>query len=155
MEYRSEALLFLERSREEIRRLEGEIRRLSEIIVRLETLTDSGERRTPEKEPPNQKERAIPAPSPPVPSPLPVAPPPEKGGDASTGPFRPVGEVAEEILRKQDGPVSLEELYRQMKDRPDMAPSRDLKNAIRVSLIRRKPRILPDRRGWFRYDRGS
>ncbi|MHB8369531.1 MAG: hypothetical protein ACYDBP_07555 [Leptospirales bacterium] len=66
--------------------------------------------------------------------------------------FRPVGEVAEEILQGHSEGMSLDELYLAMKDLAEIAPSRDLKNAIRVALIRRRPQVVSPRRGWFRWE---
>lgn len=69
------------------------------------------------------------------------------------GILRPVGEVALELLMERPEGMSLDELYRIMVGRKDIPSSRDLKNAIRVSLIRRKPQVVSPRRGWFRWER--
>jgi hypothetical protein len=142
MEYQSEAALFLRKSKEELRRLEEQLRRLSEIIARLEVFLLGREENGGTEEGATER----------VPTLtlldsstdlLPDSTPP-------TG-FRAVGEIAEEILKMHGAAMSLDDLYRRMKDRPDLPPSQDLKNAIRASLIRRRPRILSERRGWFRY----
>ena len=133
MDYRKMTLAFLERSKEEQRRLESEIRTIGDIIRRLEELV-CGEPSSPDLPPVVPLTPSAPAPS------LPVE------GHV------PVGEAAETLLRERGVAMSLEELYRALADRPDIAPSRDLKNAIRVALIRRRPRIVSERRGWFRYE---
>ena len=166
MEYMREARLFLVRSKEEVRRLENQIGRLDEIIARLEVvlgaemdcepILERVREESPRTAPKSGPEPVSPAsffpPPPPVP-PSPVSPP--EVLLRKTQDLRPVGEIAEEILKERETSVSLEDLYQAMKDRPDLSPSLDLKNAIRVSLIRRKPRIVSERRGWFRYVRES
>lgn len=145
MDYRVRAREFLERSREERRRLEAEIRTIGEIIGKLEALVESDRPSSEENGTPRDIE------SHPSSSPSPrqaprqeVLAPPDEG-------TIPVGEAAESVLREKGGPVSLDELYRALSARPEIAPSKDLKNAIRVALIRRRPRVVSDRRGWFRY----
>ena len=141
MDYRVRAREFLERSREERRRLEAEIRTIGEIIGKLEALVESDRPASEENGTPRDIE------SHPSSSPSPrqeVLAPPDEG-------TIPVGEAAESVLREKGGPVSLDELYRALSARPEIAPSKDLKNAIRVALIRRRPRVVSDRRGWFRY----
>ena len=141
MDYRVRAREFLERSREERRRLEAEIRTIGEIIGKLEFLVEG--------ESPFSEETSIPqkvvSHPPSFPSPNPEVP------SASDGGTIPVGEAAEAVLRQKGSPVSLDDLYRALSARPEIAPSKDLKNAIRVALIRRRPRVVSDRRGWFRY----
>ena len=141
MDYRVRAREFLERSREERRRLEAEIRTIGEIIGKLESLVEG--------ESPFSEETLIPqkvvSHPPSFPSPNSEVP------SASDGGTIPVGEAAEAVLRQKGGPVSLDDLYRALSARPEIAPSKDLKNAIRVALIRRRPRVVSDRRGWFRY----
>ena len=148
MEYQREARLFLERSKDEVRRLEAQIRQLADIIVRIEALVHTPpDSRIPKEEgaasSPEIVSSSILPPSP--------SPPDEPRAMEPSPRIRPVGEVAEEILKVRGEAVSLDDLYRTMKNRPDLSPSSDLKNAIRVSLIRRRPRILSERRGWFQY----
>ena len=131
MDYRKMALAFLERSKEEQRRLESEIRTIGDIIRRLESLV-AGE---PSPDAPPVVFSTPPDPIPPLPM---------EG-------HIPVGEAAEILLRERVVAMSLEELFRTLGGRADIAPSRDLKNAIRVALIRRRPRIVSERRGWFRF----
>jgi hypothetical protein len=154
MEYQREARLFLERSKEEVRRLEAQIRQLADIIVRIEALV-----RTPPESGVLKEEEPALVSSPDVVSSSTLPPsfsPADKPPAMDPSPMvRPVGEVAEEILKIRGEPVSLDDLYRTMKDRPDLSPSSDLKNAIRVSLVRRRPRILSERRGWFQYVKES
>ena len=154
MEYQREARLFLERSKDEVRRLEAQIRQLADIIVRIEALV-----RTPPDSGVPKEEGAALVSSPEIVSSsiLPPSPsPPDEPRAMEPSPrIRPVGEVAEEILKVRGEAVSLDDLYRTMKNRPDLSPSSDLKNAIRVSLIRRRPRILSERRGWFQYMKES
>ncbi len=141
MGYRERAQEFLDRSREERRRLEEEIRTIGEIIERLESLLAGASR--PEDDG---------ATSPDSLSISPTLPFPERELPAAEGNGRiPVGEAAEAYLRNKGEPASLDEIFRALSGRPEVAPSTDLKNAIRVALIRRRPRVVSERRGWFRY----
>ena len=173
VDYEGKAREFISDSTEEIRRLEREIDRIREIVVRLERYLDEADR-LGNLEPPTPRN---PLPSPPsyVPrdsenTPRFPGPPTEplrnedrrqeKGVGVDKNPddkiagsvLRPVGEVAEELLRARPEGMSLDELYRIMVGRGDIPSSRDLKNAIRVSLIRRRPQIVSPRRGWFRWE---
>lgn len=170
MDYVEKTREFIADSKGEIRRLEREIDRIRETIVRLERYLDGGpflKENRPEKF--REDERP---PAPPEadkdhrPSPMPLFRPfllgsekegeqPESCGNEAQRAggekkkLRPVGEVAEEMLRERQEGMSLDELYRVMVERTDIPFSRDLKNAIRVALIRRKPQIVSPRRGWF------
>ena len=171
VDYVGKTRKFIDDSKDEVRRLEREIDRIREIVVRLERYLD-------ETAQPGTIRSEVPrTPSPPpffwtpekaeIPSPVPAVPPEpsimkkeeamqrtEKVDESRKGRIagsilRPVGEVAEEILKERTEGMSLDELYRIMLGRTDIPSSRDLKNAIRVSLIRRKPQVVSPRRGWF------
>lgn len=146
MDYREESLKFLQRSRAELLRLEEEAEKVAEIVAGLEALLSG----SPSPAPMNEEKSPAPPRIPPVPTPAaPAPPPPVFPGAGRT--LRPVGEVALALL--SEGPeegMSLEVLYQLMKERADLAPSSDLRNAIRVSLIRRRPTVVSPRRGWFR-----
>lgn len=173
MDYVGKAREFISDSTEEIRRLEREIDRIREIVVRLERYLDEANR-LGNLEPPTPRN---PPPSPPSWVPRDSENPPRFPGpptehlrnkeqrqgeaaDVDKNPddqiagsvLRPVGEVAEEILKERPEGMSLDELYRIMVGRADIPSSRDLKNAIRVSLIRRRPQVVSPRRGWFRWE---
>ena len=178
MDYREKTREFIADSTAEIRRLEKEIDRIREIVVRLERYLDEGGRSG--AIPPGISRP--PAPSPPIRAPEESAPffsfpslhpdpsttrsedqrqgkeeeiEESREGQIAGGILRPVGEVAEEILKERPEGMSLDELYRIMAARRDIPSSRDLKNAIRVSLIRRKPQVVSPRRGWFRWERSE
>ncbi len=180
MDYREKTREFIADSTAEIRRLEKEIDRIREIVVRLERYLDEagpsgaippGNPRTPVPSPPFRtvEKSELPSPSPdPSAHPEPSTTRSEdqregteeeieesREGQIAGGILRPVGEVAEEILKERPEGVSLDELYRIMVARRDIPSSRDLKNAIRVSLIRRKPQVVSPRRGWFRWERSE
>ncbi|MGC8529675.1 MAG: hypothetical protein ACP5OP_05680 [Leptospirillia bacterium] len=164
---------FIAHSTAEIRRLEREIDMIREIVVRLERYIDEGNRSstiirrnlpdTPPSSPSFLSSENVESPSP-FSS---IHPEPsmkrrkeerqaqdEGSDDLGRTPgrlLRPVGEVAEELLKERRDGMSLDELYRVMAGRTDIPASRDLKNAIRVSLIRRKPQVVSPRRGWFRW----
>ncbi|MCL5284529.1 MAG: hypothetical protein M1313_02050 [Nitrospirae bacterium] len=144
MDYRLRAQEFLGRSRMELERLASEMRTIGEIVRRLEALLEDEN----VQEVPRNPTPAAPPPAPPSPT-GPSGPgiPPDNKKDG----LIPVGEVALALLRERGEAMSLDELFRAMEGRPDVAPSRDLKNAIRVALIRRRPLIVSERRGWFRY----
>ena len=174
MDYIGKAREFISDSTEEIRRLEREIDRIREIVVRLERYLDAANRLgnlappTPRNPPPSPPSWVPRDSEDPPRFPGPPAEPlrnedrrQEKVVDVDKDPddqiagnvLRPVGEVAEELLRDRPEGMSLDELYRIMVGRKDIPSSRDLKNAIRVALIRRKPQVVSPRRGWFRWER--
>ena len=179
MDYVAKTREFLADSIAEIRRLEKEIDRIREIVVRLERYVDEAGRRSgailpevPRNLSSSPPVRTPENPAPPFPSPPPPVPPGpamarneelrqgnEEGvgknreGPLAGGILRPVGEVALELLKERPEGMSLDELYRIMVGRKDIPSSRDLKNAIRVALIRRKPQVVSPRRGWFRWER--
>ena len=143
MDFRMTAREFLGRSREEIRRLESEMQAIREIIGSLEALLQD----KTGQESSGEEGSAAPFSAPPSPSPSSGMLP---GKSAREG-LIPVGELAEALLREKGEAMSLEALYLAIKGRPDVVFSRDLKNAIRVALIRRRPRVVSERRGWFRF----
>ena len=179
VDYVAKTREFLADSIAEIRRLEKEIDRIREIVVRLERYVDEAGRRSgailpevPRNLSSSPPVRTPENPAPPFPSPPPPVPPGpamarneelrqgnEEGvgknreGPLAGGILRPVGEVALELLMERPEGMSLDELYRIMVGRKDIPSSRDLKNAIRVALIRRKPQVVSPRRGWFRWER--
>ena len=143
MDFRMSAREFLGRSREELRRLEREMRAINEIIGGLEALLQDKTDREFSGEGGSAAPLSDPLSSSPSPGTLPTK-------SAREG-LIPVGEMAEALLREKGEAMSLEALYLAIKERPDVVSSRDLKNAIRVALIRRRPRIVSERRGWFRF----
>ena len=143
MDFRMSARQFLGRSREELWRLESEMRAVREIILRLEALLEDRK----DQESSGEAGAAAHPEAPPSPSPSSGTIPGKTGKEG----LIPVGELAEALLREQGEPMSLEALFLAIKGRPEVLPSRDLKNAIRVALIRRRPRIVSERRGWFRF----
>ena len=143
MDFRMSAREFLGRSREELRRLELEMQAIREIIVGLEALLQN----KTDQESSGEEGSAAPFSAPPSPSPSSGMLP----GKSSREGLVPVGELAEALLREKGEAMSLEALYLAIKGRPDVVFSRDLKNAIRVALIRRRPRVVSERRGWFRF----
>ncbi len=143
MDFRMSAREFLGRSREELRRLESEMQAIREIIGGLEALLQN----KTDQESSGEEGSAAPFSAPPSPSPSSGMLP---GKSAREG-LIPVGELAEALLREKGEAMSLEALYLAIKGRPDVVFSRDLKNAIRVALIRRRPRVVSERRGWFRF----
>lgn len=143
MDFRMSAREFLGRSREELRRLEREMQAIREIIVGLEALLQE----KTDRESSGEEGAAAPSSAPPSPSPSSGSLPEKSPREGLT----PVGELAEALLREKGEAMSLEALYLAIKGRPDVVSSRDLKNAIRVALIRRRPRIVSERRGWFRF----
>ncbi len=173
VDYAGKAREFISDSTEEIRRLEREIDRIREIVVRLERYLDEADRlgnleppipRNPPPSPPSwvhrDSENTPRFPGPPTEPLRNEDRRQEKGVGVDKNPddkiagsvLRPVGEVAEELLRARPEGMSLDELYRIMVGRGDIPSSRDLKNAIRVSLIRRRPQVVSPRRGWFRWE---
>ncbi len=142
MGYRETAQEFLDRSREELRRLENEMALVNTVVHTLEKALEAEKAPEPASIPPR------PSPSRLFPQFSPSMPPEES---PPSGDRKPVGEIAEALLRERRAPMSLEELYQLMKGRRDILASSDLKNAIRVALIRRRPRIVSEKRGWFRY----
>ncbi len=143
MDFRMSARQFLGLSREELWRLESEMRAVREIILRLEALLEDRK----DQESSGEAGTAGPPEAPPSPSPSSGTLPGKTGKEG----LIPVGELAEALLREQGEAMSLEALFLAIKGRPEVLPSRDLKNAIRVALIRRRPRIVSERRGWFRF----
>ena len=143
MDFRMSARQFLGRSREELWRLESEMRAVREIILRLEALLEDRK----DQESSGEAGAAAHPEAPPSPSPSSGTIPGKTGKEG----LIPVGELAEALLREKGGAMSLEALYLAIKGRPDVVFSRDLKNAIRVALIRRRPRVVSERRGWFRF----
>ena len=177
MDYAGQVRKFIAESKEELGRLEEEIDRIREVVARLERFLQGreiGERPNLWGDPPLKEETPLPTSRPSVfspegPLPQSASPPfspslPDpastetllrdnaEGGGEPKAVFRPVGEVAEEMLQRHPGGMSLDELYQAMKDFSEIAPSRDLKNAIRVALIRRRPQVVSPRRGWFRWE---
>lgn len=160
----------IDRIREVVARLErflqgreaGERRRLLEEPLSKEdppppssrSYVPSPEGRLPQAPTPHAPSSGrLPPPSLPDPAPAEAFLRDDAGGSGEPrSAFRPVGEVAEKILQGHPGGMSLDELYLAMKDLTEIAPSRDLKNAIRVSLIRRRPQVVSPRRGWFRWE---
>ena len=143
MIYQQRIREFIESSQTEIERLKNQIQEISEIIDRLQRMeeTESTQHSDPTQD-------LSPPPSPTLLPHLPIDERAEKNKKS-------VGDIAESLLKEQKVAMSLEELYQNMKDRKDIHSSSDLKNAIRVGLIRRRPRVISERRGWFRYVGGS
>lgn len=62
----------------------------------------------------------------------------------------PVGELAVRILASEDRSFDLNELAGRIREEFGDIRSADLKNAIRVSLIRRQDRVIREQRGVYR-----
>jgi|YelNatPaOPRAMG01_1025707.scaffolds.fasta_scaffold17258_4 hypothetical protein len=74
----------------------------------------------------------------------------EKRGEKRSIRDLPVGELAVRILASENRSFDLDELAGRIREEFGEIRSADLKNAIRVSLIRRQDRVIREKRGVYR-----
>lgn len=137
---------YLSGLRQELSRLERELRKLKVLERSLEQyLEDAVLSPLPDPGPvlsPNLLNRD----SPYAKSRLPL----EMNGDQRSVEDLPVGELAVRILASENRSFGLDELAGRIREEFGDIRSADLKNAIRVSLIRRQDRVIREQRGVYR-----
>lgn len=135
MDFTIQSIRFQEEIRKEISRLEHELLRLKEIEHRIATYLIGNI---------DSASAGITADSNEIPkSPLSSSPPrPNRQGS--------IGDDALRILRTENRDFSLDELTDRLASFSGAQESRDLKNAVRVALVRRKGQIFRTGRGLYR-----
>jgi hypothetical protein len=138
MAFSERTIDFLSGLREEIVRLERDLGKLKKVQAALEDFLSPDPPETPK--PP----RASPDPTGEIPSSFlsPVS------GSVSSS--RPIGDLAIGILQSEDRPFGLDELAEKIRTDLGEQNSADLKNAIRVALLRRSHLVERERRGLYR-----
>lgn len=152
MNFSDQTLDYLSRVRQEISRHERSILRLKDLESSLESILHE----TPEP--------LLPA----APSPLPSFRPEQKSSSDPLPPASPhssfltptsrptdapesIGEIAIRILRSENRPFDLNEITERVGAEAHVPDSRDLKNAVRVALVRRKDQVIHEARGLYRF----
>ncbi len=146
MDFSKRTIDYLSGLRQEIARLEGELLKLKVLERSLEQYLGDPV-------------------SSPLPDPGPVSPPNllhrdspyaeerlslEMRGEKRPVQGLPVGELAVRILASENRSFDLDELAGRMREEFGEIRSADLKNAIRVSLIRRQDSVIREKRGLYR-----
>jgi hypothetical protein len=142
MAFSERSLTFLSGLREEIVRLERDLQKLKKVREALEDYL-SDERLDRATDPP--------FPSPEIPpdrtlSVQPARPPGNRPGSSGQA----IGDMAIAILESEDRPFSLDELADKIRADLGEDVSADLKNAVRVALLRRSHRVARETRGRYR-----
>lgn len=146
MDFSKRTLDYLSGLRQEVSRLERELQKLKVLERSLEQyLGDPVSPSLPDPGPvlsPNLFQRD---------SPYAESPPSlEMQGDTRPVEDLPVGELAVRILASENRSFELDELAGRIREEFGDIRSADLKNAIRVSLIRRQDRVIREKRGAYR-----
>ena len=140
MDFSTQSIRFQEEIRKEISRLEHEILRLREIERLIGTClaNDIQPSSASFTKPENLLPRSTPAF---------LSPPSFQSHPAS------IGEEALRILRSDNRDFTLDEITALLSSGSGAPNSRDLKNAVRVALVRRKDQVLHTGRGQYRFRR--
>ena len=142
MAFSERSLTFLSGLREEISRLERDLHKLKKVREALEDyLSEEGS--DTQTEPPFPSPEILPDGN----RSLPPSREPENR-PVSSG--QTIGEMAIAILESEDRPFSLDELAGKIRSGLGEDVSADLKNAVRVALLRRSHRVERERRGLYR-----
>ena len=142
MAFSERTVEFLSGLREEIVRLEQDLKKLKTLQVALEDfLSDEspGTATDPSSLPPV------------IPPDTSLSFPPSRSLEPrplSSGPS--IGQMAIAILESEDRPFNLEELAEKIRSGLGNEVSADLKNAVRVALLRRSHRVEREKRGLYR-----
>ncbi len=150
MNFSDQTLDYLSRVRQEISRLERSLLRLKELASSLESFLQDTEPVHPSPPPLLSPLSA----SGPIPEPVPSHRSsssfltPISRTNASEG---SIGDLAIRILRSEDRPFDLNEIADRIRAEMKVPESRDLKNAVRVALVRRKGQVLHEGRGLYRF----
>ena len=150
MNFSDQTLDYLSLVRQEISRHERSILRLKELESSLESLIREGPEipsPPPSPGPSSPPVTKTPPDLPPPPSPSPSFLTPisrEASADGS------IGDLAIRVLRSEDRSFDLNEIAERIRSEAKVPDSRDLKNAVRVALVRRKGHVLHEGRGLYR-----
>ncbi|MHB8543462.1 MAG: hypothetical protein ACYC9S_05605 [Leptospirales bacterium] len=151
MNFSDQTLEYLSRVRQEISRHERSILRLKQMESSLESILQEAPEPLPPSSPspfpslaPDRKDSRDP-----LPPPAPLSSfltPTSRAPDSSES----IGEMAIRILGSENRPFDLNEITERIRSEGVLPPSRDLKNAVRVALVRRKDHVLHEGRGLYR-----
>ena len=138
MDFSTQSIRFQEEIRKEISRLEHEILRLREMERLIGTFLESDTQ--PSAAPFPKPENLLPRSKPAF-----LSPPSFQAHSAS------IGDEALRILSSDNRDFTLDEITDLLSSGSGAPNSRDLKNAVRVALVRRKDQVLHTGRGLYRF----
>ncbi len=138
MDFSTQSIRFQEEIRKEISRLEHEILRLREMERLIGTFLESDTQ--PSSAPFPKPENLLPRSKPAF-----LSPPSFQAHSAS------IGDEALRILSSDNRDFTLDEITDLLSSGSGAPNSRDLKNAVRVALVRRKDQVLHTGRGLYRF----